>query len=71
MQGGLDQELESVIVQIGGLELTISARRVGSQESDSAGASSSTAAAVGEDPNPGFRDPFWITRAIENEVLRA
>lgn len=79
MQGGLDQELESVIVQIGGLELTISARRVGSQSSDSNGASSSTPATATVEGNSaptsetlaGFSDPFSITRAIEDEVIAA
>ena len=79
MQGGLAQELESVIVQIGGLELTITARRVESQEPESNGGSSSSAAAVTAEvvssppggTDPGFRDPFSITRAIEDEVIQA
>ena len=79
MQSELDQELESVIVRIAGLELTITARRVGLQVSESqTGSSSSADAAASEangvptgEPDSGFRDPFQITRAIENEVVRA
>lgn len=61
MQRDLAQELESVIVQIGGLELTITAKRVGTQESSGNEASSST----------DFSDPFSITRALKDEVIAA
>lgn len=79
MQRDLAQELESVIVQIGGLELIITAKRVGTQESSGNEASSSTAAAAAGvsssasavEAASDFSDPFSITRALKDEVIAA